>query len=85
MKERILGVAILALVLSAASVNAEETVFNQAKKCVEGWKAPCVFTSTCAKAEPAKGTAEKPMHKMWTMDVLGNKIPTGTMKECCTK
>jgi hypothetical protein len=81
MRERILAVAILAMVLSAASVSAEETVFNQAKKSIEGWKAPCVLTSTCVKTEPAKGAAEKPMRKMCTMDILGNKIPAETMKD----
>jgi hypothetical protein len=81
MRERILGIAILALVLSAASAMADETVFNQASKWVESWKAPCVLTSTCAQAAPAKEVGEKPMCKMWTMDVLGNKIPTGTVKD----
>ena len=85
MKERISAVAILALVLSAASVSAEETIFNQASKWVESWKTPCVLTSACAKTEPAKGTEGKFMHKMWTMDVLGNKVPTETIKDSSVK
>lgn len=81
MKEKVLAVVILALILSAASVMAEETAFNKASKWVESWKAPCVMTATCEKTEPAKGMEDASVRKMWTMDVLGNKVPTETMKD----
>lgn len=81
MKGKILAAIVLALILSAASVTAEETVFDQASKWVESWKAPCVLTAICEKAEPAKDMEAKPVRKMWTMDVLGNKVPVETMKD----
>lgn len=84
MKGRLLGVAIVAFILSASPVKAEGTIFNQASKWIEGWKTPCAMTSTCEKAAPAKemkAAEGKPVRQVWTTDVLGNKVPAETVTQ----
>lgn len=76
MKRKILGAAIVALVLSAVPVNAE-SIFDQASRCIASWEAPCAFTSTCKKTATTKDAEGEPACQM---DVLGNKVPTKTVK-----
>ena len=80
MKGRIFAVVIVALILSAAAVCAEESVFDKASKCIAGWKAPSCMTSTCQKSAPAQAAVAAPACPTRKTDVLGNQVPCKTVK-----
>ena len=79
-KSLVVFMVVAAFVLSAASVMAEDNFFNGTSKWIASWKAPTCMMSEGAKAAPAAGMQAGSCSKMRTVDVLGNKLPAGTMR-----
>ena len=73
---------VVAFILSAASVMAEDNLFNGASKWIASWKAPSCMTSEGATAQaPAKDMKADSCCKALSVNALGDKVPTGTVKD----
>lgn len=74
-------VTALAFLLCAVPVMAADSMFDQAKACIESWKAPSCMGSICGKPQAARSTtAAAPAPQVMKMDALGNKVPSETAK-----
>jgi len=89
MNAKALGAAVAAVVLmvSAASVMAEESVFNQASTWIQSWKGPGCSEAAGEKSMPAKeakGMQSRPARQSqtWSTDAMGNTVPDETIQGC---